>query len=137
MSRIWRTASMARSERRSSDGSASLADHKSVVTGFPGDGTVMRVPSSRLHDNAAMHLRLEYRNGLRVVHDRWATMNAGVVRKEASMISLLWLLFLVLLILWIVGFAVNWGAFIWVLLIAAVAVLVLNLISASRSGRWY
>ncbi|HEX5480729.1 MAG TPA: DUF5670 family protein [Dehalococcoidia bacterium] len=53
------------------------------------------------------------------------------------MISLLWLLFLVLLILWIVGFAVNWGAFIWILLIAALAVLVLNLISASRSGRWY
>ena len=53
------------------------------------------------------------------------------------MVSLLWLLFVVLLVLWIVGFAVNWGAFIWIILIAAAAVLVLNLISASRTGRWY
>ena len=53
------------------------------------------------------------------------------------MVSLLWLLFAVLLVLWLVGFAVNWGAFIWVLLIAALAVLVLNLVAGSRSGRWY
>jgi hypothetical protein len=53
------------------------------------------------------------------------------------MVSLLWLIFAVLLILWLVGFAVNWGAFIWILLIAALVVLILNLFSASRTGRWY
>ena len=53
------------------------------------------------------------------------------------MVSLLWLLFAVLLVLWLIGFAVNWGAFIWILLIAALAVLVLNLVSGSRTGRWY
>jgi hypothetical protein len=53
------------------------------------------------------------------------------------MASLLWLVFLVLLVLWLVGFAVNWGAFIWILLIAALAALVVNLVTASRSGRWY
>jgi hypothetical protein len=53
------------------------------------------------------------------------------------MVSLLWLLFIVLLVLWLVGFAVNWGAFIWILLIAALAVLAFNLIAGSRSGRWY
>lgn len=53
------------------------------------------------------------------------------------MVSLLWLIFAVLLILWLVGFAVNWGAFIWILLIAALVVLILNLFSGSRTGRWY
>ncbi len=53
------------------------------------------------------------------------------------MLGLLWLLFLVLLVLWIVGFAVNWGAFIWVLLVAAAVVLIFNLLTGSRSGRWY
>lgn len=53
------------------------------------------------------------------------------------MVSLLWMVFLVLLVLWLVGFAVNWGAFIWVLLIAALAILAVNLVSGSRSGRWY
>ena len=53
------------------------------------------------------------------------------------MASILWLIFAVLLVLWLVGFAVNWGAFIWVLLIAALVVLALNLVSGRRSGRWY
>lgn len=53
------------------------------------------------------------------------------------MASLLWLLFFVLLVLWLVGFAVNWGAFIWLLLIAALVALVVNLVSASRTGHWY
>jgi hypothetical protein len=53
------------------------------------------------------------------------------------MVSLLWLLFIVLLVLWLVGFAVNWGAFIWILLIGALVVLAFNLIAGSRSGRWY
>jgi hypothetical protein len=51
--------------------------------------------------------------------------------------SLLWLVFLVLLILWLVGFAVNWGAFIWILLIGALVVLTLNVVSGTRTGRWY
>jgi hypothetical protein len=53
------------------------------------------------------------------------------------MISLLWLIFAVLLVLWLVGFAVNWGAFIWILLIAALVALVVNLIAGTRTGRWY
>jgi len=53
------------------------------------------------------------------------------------MVSLLWLLFVVLLVLWLVGFAVNWGAFIWILLIGALVVLALNLVAGSRTGRWY
>jgi hypothetical protein len=51
--------------------------------------------------------------------------------------SLLWLLFFVLLVLWLVGFAVNWGAFVWLLLVAALVALVINLFQGSRSGRWY
>jgi hypothetical protein len=53
------------------------------------------------------------------------------------MASLLWLIFIALLVLWLVGFAVNWGAFIWLLLIAALVALVINLVQGSRSGRWY
>ena len=53
------------------------------------------------------------------------------------MASMLWLVFAVLLILWLVGFAVNWGAFIWILLIAALVALAVNLVTASRNGRWY
>lgn len=52
------------------------------------------------------------------------------------MASILWLIFIVLLVLWLVGFAVNWGAFVWILLIAALVALVTNLISGSRTGRW-
>jgi hypothetical protein len=53
------------------------------------------------------------------------------------MLGLLWVVFLVLLVLWLVGFAVNWGAFIWVLLIAALVILVFNLFTGTRRGRWY
>jgi len=53
------------------------------------------------------------------------------------MASLLWLIFIVLLVLWLVGFAVNWGAFIWILLIGALVALAINLLQGSRSGRWY
>ncbi len=58
-------------------------------------------------------------------------------RLEGEMLGLLWLVFLVLLVLWLVGVAVNWGAFIWVLLIAALAVLIFNLFTGYRAGRWY
>jgi hypothetical protein len=53
------------------------------------------------------------------------------------MVSLLWLVLVVLLVLWLVGFAVNWGAFLWLLLIAALVVLLINLLSVRRRGRWY
>jgi hypothetical protein len=53
------------------------------------------------------------------------------------MVSLLWLLFIVLLVLWAVGFAVNWGSLVWLLLAAAVIVLVWNLMIGPRRGRWY
>jgi hypothetical protein len=53
------------------------------------------------------------------------------------MIGLLWLAFLVLVVLWVVGFAVNWGAFIWALLVIAVIVLLINLISGLWYRRWF
>lgn len=53
------------------------------------------------------------------------------------MVSLLWLLFAVLLVLWFIGYSVAWGAFINLLLVVAVIVLLLNVISAIRRGRWY
>lgn len=53
------------------------------------------------------------------------------------MIGLLWLVFLVLLVLWLIGFSVNWGAFIWLLLIAAVVVLLFNVFAGFSRGRWY
>ena len=53
------------------------------------------------------------------------------------MAGLLWAVFLILLVLWLVGFAVNWGAFIWVLLIAALVILVFNVFTGTRTGRWY
>jgi hypothetical protein len=61
----------------------------------------------------------------------------AVALREDNMASLLWLVFAVLLVLWLVGFAVNWGAFIWILLIAALVALAVNLFSGSRTGRWY
>ncbi|MGD0765823.1 MAG: DUF5670 family protein [Dehalococcoidia bacterium] len=53
------------------------------------------------------------------------------------MARLLWVVFLVLLVLWLIGFAVNWGAFVWILLIAALIALVINLFSGIRFKRWY
>jgi hypothetical protein len=66
-----------------------------------------------------------------------ADQDAGRHTREEHMASLLWLVFAVLIVLWLVGFAVNWGAFIWLLLIAALVALAINLLTASRSGRWY
>jgi hypothetical protein len=55
--------------------------------------------------------------------------------KEAIMAGILWLLFIVLVVLWLVGFAVNWGAFVWLLLVAAAVVLLVNLIGAFSGSR--
>ena len=49
----------------------------------------------------------------------------------------MWLIFIVLLVLWLVGFAVNWGAFIWILFVIAVVVLLINPIAALTTRRWY
>ena len=53
------------------------------------------------------------------------------------MLSLLWALFVILLVLWVLGFAVNWGSFLWLFLVAAVIVLIFNVFTGTRSGRWY
>lgn len=41
---------------------------------------------------------------------------------------------LVLVVLWVLGFAVNLGAWIWFLLILAVVTLLINLISRGRAN---
>ena len=51
------------------------------------------------------------------------------------MVSLLWLIFAVLLVLWLIGFAVDWGAFIWLLLVAAIVILLINVIGGLTRGR--
>jgi hypothetical protein len=61
----------------------------------------------------------------------------GTRTGEVKMVTLLWIAFLVLLVLWLVGFAVNWGAFIWILLIIALVALLLNVIGALTRRRWY
>ena len=48
----------------------------------------------------------------------------------------LWFVALLLIVLWVIGSAVNVGAIVWVLLIAALAILVFNLIAMRRTGRW-
>ncbi|MGK2965171.1 MAG: lmo0937 family membrane protein [Tepidiformaceae bacterium] len=50
------------------------------------------------------------------------------------MSSLLWMITLVLVVLWVLGFAVNLGAWIWFLLILAVVTLLINLISRGRAN---
>ena len=44
------------------------------------------------------------------------------------MTGILWLITIVLFVLWILGFSINWGAWIWFLLVLAVIVLLINLI---------
>jgi hypothetical protein len=53
------------------------------------------------------------------------------------MAGLLWLVFLVLIILWLVGFSVNWGGFIWLLLIFALIALLINVITGVSTRRWW
>jgi hypothetical protein len=50
--------------------------------------------------------------------------------KTDQVTSFLWMVFFILLALWLVGVAVNWGAFIWLLLVAGVVVLAANLLRA-------
>jgi hypothetical protein len=53
-------------------------------------------------------------------------------------LSFLWFVFLVFLVLWLLGLvAFNWGAFIWVFLAIAAIILIFNLFTGTRAGRWY
>ncbi len=51
------------------------------------------------------------------------------------MVSLLWLITIILVVLWLLGFAVNIGAWINVLLVFAVILLIFNVISWAARGR--
>ena len=53
------------------------------------------------------------------------------------MAGILWTVFLVLLVLWLIGFAVNWGAFIWILLVAAIVTLLISIIGSITRPHWY
>lgn len=54
------------------------------------------------------------------------------------MLGILWFVILVLVVLWLLGlFVVHLGSIIWVLLIIAAIILLFNLFTGSRSGRWY
>lgn len=53
------------------------------------------------------------------------------------MVGLLWLAAIVLFVLWLIGFAVNWGAFIYILLVLAIVALLINVIGGLTRGRWY
>jgi hypothetical protein len=48
----------------------------------------------------------------------------------------LWFVAIVLIVLWVIGRAANVGAIIWLLLVAALVVLIVNLIAMRRGGRW-
>lgn len=52
------------------------------------------------------------------------------------MISLLWLLTIILVVLWVLGFAVNIGAWINLLLVVAVILLLFNIISWAGTRRY-
>lgn len=54
------------------------------------------------------------------------------------MASVLWLITILLVVLWVLGYAVNIGAWVNFLLVVAVILLVINLISAlMRRPRYY
>lgn len=50
------------------------------------------------------------------------------------MVSLLWLITVLLVVFWLLGFAVDIGAWIHFLLVVAAVLLVFNLISAATRG---
>lgn len=59
-------------------------------------------------------------------------------RRTGSMASVLWLITILLVVLWVLGYAVNIGAWVNFLLVVAVILLVINLISAlMRRPRYY
>ena len=53
------------------------------------------------------------------------------------MVSLLWAVVIIFLILWLLGSTTfHLGSLVWLFLVIAVIVLIFNLITGSRSGRW-
>lgn len=52
------------------------------------------------------------------------------------MVSLLWLLTIILVVLWVLGFAVNIGAWINFLLVLAIILLLFNVISWAAGRRY-
>jgi len=58
-----------------------------------------------------------------------------VLRNEHRRFNMLWTIFVVLLILWLLGFSLHvGGGLIYLLLVAAVVVLIYNLVSGRRSA---
>ncbi len=54
------------------------------------------------------------------------------------MVSLLWAILIIFLILWLLGFTVlHLGTIIWLFLVIAVIVLIVNLVLGVSRGRWY
>lgn len=49
--------------------------------------------------------------------------------QNSRMTTLLWLVTIVLVGLWVVGFAANWGAWIWFLLVFALVSILVTLIT--------
>ena len=61
--------------------------------------------------------------------------SASCSRNEHRRFSMLWTIFVVLVILWLLGFSLQVvGGLIYLLLVAAVAVLIYNLVSGRRSA---
>jgi uncharacterized protein DUF5670 len=53
-------------------------------------------------------------------------------------VSVLWAIVLIFLILWLLGFTVlHLGTIVWLFLVIAAIVLLYNLFTGSRTGRWY
>ena len=54
------------------------------------------------------------------------------------MLGLLWAVVIIFFVLWLLGFTVlHLGTIVWLFLVIAAIVLIFNLITGSRSGRWY
>ena len=51
------------------------------------------------------------------------------------MAALLWTITIVLFVLWLVGFSVSWGSWIWFLLVLAAISLVVNLVLGAGGRR--
>jgi hypothetical protein len=50
-----------------------------------------------------------------------------------SMLGLIWTILVILFILWIVGLAIHWSSWIWILFVVAVILLLYNLFVGNRA----
>jgi hypothetical protein len=57
--------------------------------------------------------------------------------EEGDMVGLLWAVTVILVLAWLLGFAVNLGAWIHVLLVLALVALVFNLLTGAIGRRTY